>query len=234
MPAPRTARAVARREITAAILEAARAELAANGAAALSLRAVAREVGMVSSAVYRYFPSRDDLLTALIVEAYTALGEVAERADAKAVKGGAGPGQRWLATARAFRRWAKRHPHEFALIYGSPVPGYAAPQETVQQAARVVLVLAGILRDAAAAGTLGALSRPLPRPLASADLRATAGITDDDDPGDLPERSLVLMTSLLGATTAELFGHLVGTLSDVDAWFDASVTWVAGIAGLTV
>ena len=83
--APRTARQRVRIELTGEIKEAARRRLASDGAPALSLRAVARDVGMVSSAVYRYFPSRDALLTALIVDAYDGLGEAAERAE-KAVR----------------------------------------------------------------------------------------------------------------------------------------------------
>ena len=67
--ATRTARARVRDELTREIKEVARAHLVEKGSAALSLRAVARELGMVSSAVYRYFPSREELLTALIVDA---------------------------------------------------------------------------------------------------------------------------------------------------------------------
>ena len=105
---------------------------------------------MVSSAVYRYFPSRDDLLTALIVDAYDAVGDAAERAEAEARKAGADPGARWLATCRAVRVWALANQHEYALIFGSPVPGYRAPQDTVQPAARIPLLLAGILAEAVA------------------------------------------------------------------------------------
>src|SRR5690242_4303759 len=95
------ARARARLEVTAAIKDEARRRLAAEGAAKLSLRAVARELGMVSSAVYRYFPSRDDLLTALIIDAYDALGEAAERARDAA--SGAPPLARWSAVCEAVR-----------------------------------------------------------------------------------------------------------------------------------
>ncbi len=78
---PRTARERARAEITSEILEAGRRHLATDGAAALSLRAIARELGMASSAVYRYVASRDDLLTRLIIDAYNSLGAAAEAAD---------------------------------------------------------------------------------------------------------------------------------------------------------
>jgi AcrR family transcriptional regulator len=140
------ARARARKQITREIKEEARRQLAAEGAQRLSLRAVARELGMVSSALYRYFPSRDDLLTALIIDAYDALGLSAE--SAAAPRPGAGVRDRWLACCHAVRDWAIAHPHEYALIYGSPVPGYQAPQETVAHAARVAVVFGGLLTDA--------------------------------------------------------------------------------------
>src|ERR671913_882383 len=103
-----TARERIRAELTAEIPDAPRRQLAEVGAAALSLRAVARELGMASSAVYRYFPSRDDLLTRLIIDGYDDLGAAAEAAD----KPSAAPAERWLAVCRAVREWARAHPHE--------------------------------------------------------------------------------------------------------------------------
>jgi AcrR family transcriptional regulator len=154
--APRTARERARVELTREIKEEARRQLAATGADGMSLRAVARELGMVSSALYRYYPSRDDLLTALIIDAYNAIGEAAEQAIASAVPGsGAGAARaRWIAASHAIRDWARSHPHEYALIYGSPVPGYRAPEATIGPAARVPLAFAGVLAEANAGGEL--------------------------------------------------------------------------------
>ena len=119
----------------------ARQHLASDGAN-LSLRAVARDLGVVSSAIYRYFASRDDLLTALILDAYNALGTAVEAADA-AVADADDLAGRWLAVCHAVRDWALAAPHEYALIYGSPVPGYQAPQDTVPAATRSVTVLGG-------------------------------------------------------------------------------------------
>src|SRR5215813_12973966 len=99
-------RARVRVEITEEIKETARRHVASEGAANLSLRAVARELGMVSSAVYRYFPSRDDLLTALIIDCYNELGEVAEQA----VAGKEDRLEAWLAYGHAIRDWALGHP----------------------------------------------------------------------------------------------------------------------------
>jgi AcrR family transcriptional regulator len=155
-PRAATARERARAELSREIKEEARRQLAASGAGGLSLRAVARELGMVSSALYRYYPSRDDLLTALIIDAYNALGAAAEGA----IAGQAGAGQamparaRWTAACHAVRGWALANPHEYALIYGSPVPGYRAPEATIGPAARVPLAFVGILSDALTHGEI--------------------------------------------------------------------------------
>src|SRR5690349_15982731 len=149
---PRSARDRARAELTGEIKAVARRHLAEHGSAGLSLRAVAREVGMVSSAVYRYFPSRDDLLTALIVDAYNAVGATAEEAIAANRRRTAAA--RWLAVSEAVRTWALANPHEYALIYGSPVPGYSAPPDTIDPAARIALALLQIVVDGVANGEI--------------------------------------------------------------------------------
>ena len=148
--APAGARARARAALTQEITATARRQLATDGATGLSLRAVARELGMASSAIYRYFPSRDDLLTALIIEAYDDLGEAVEAREA-AVRRSDLRG-RWTAIAHGVRDWALAHPHEYALIYGSPVPGYAAPELTIGPASRVTRLLVALLVEMRATG----------------------------------------------------------------------------------
>ena len=110
---------------------------------------------MVSSGIYRYVASRDELLTMLIIEAYDALGATVEDA-ARRRRGAQPPADRFVAAARAIRAWALANPHEYALVYGSPVPGYAAPADTIGPASRVTLALVGIVVDAHRAG----LDRP--------------------------------------------------------------------------
>lgn len=178
----RGARERARIEVTAAIKDEARRMLAAEGAAKLSLRAVARELGMVSSALYRYFPSRDELLTALIIDAYDSIGAAAEEADARALAAGSPPRARWIAVCEAVRAWALGHPHEYALIYGSPVPGYSAPMDTVGPASRVGNSFVGILR--AAYEGRGLALPPLPPALRPEAERMTADFAEG-----LPRRS---------------------------------------------
>ena len=141
----------ARAATTAEILRLAREQLVTQGADGMSFRAIARELGMVSSAVYRYFPSRDDLLTALIIESYDHLGAAVEEADASVRRRGDFRA-RWRAAAHAVRDWAMTNPSEWTLLFGTPVPGYAAPADTVGPASRYTVVLVRILTDMAAAG----------------------------------------------------------------------------------
>ncbi|GAA2529430.1 MULTISPECIES: TetR/AcrR family transcriptional regulator [Streptomyces] len=221
------ARARARIEVTAAIKEEARRQLAAEGAARLSLRAVARELGMASSALYRYFPSRDDLLTALIIDAYDSLGEAAEAAHEAAA--GAGPARRWTAVCEGVRGWALRHPHEYALIYGSPVPGYTAPRSTVPPASRVALVLIGILRDAHRGGGLA-------RPPLPADLRPEAVRMAADFAPDLPPEAAAAMVAawaqLFGLVGFELFGQFNRVVEDRETFFRHAAGQLARTVGL--
>ena len=101
--------------------------LTAGGAEAVSLRAIAREMGMTASAIYSYFDTRDDLITALIADSYASLAGVMEAAGAGGSDTGAA--DRILAVATAYRQWAISHPEEFRLIYGDPVAGYQAPED---------------------------------------------------------------------------------------------------------
>jgi AcrR family transcriptional regulator len=214
--------------LTAEIADAARRQLAEVGAAALSLRAVAREVGMVSSAVYRYFPSRDDLLTRLIIDGYDALGDAAETADDPAAR----PEDRWAAVCRAVRSWARAHPHEYALLYGSPVPGYVAPQETIPAAARVGVVLGRILRAAAEVGDLPPINGARPPRLVQERATRYLGGAHPAIDDDVRARAVLAWSALFGAITFESFGHLVGTVADLDRWFDEMMAVLAETIGL--
>lgn len=233
--ASRTAREIARAELTQAIKDTARTQLAEVGPAALSLRAVARELGMVSSALYRYFASRNDLLTALIIDAYDAIGATAEAADADATAAGADGGHRWLAVCRAVRGWAVAHPNEWALVYGSPVPGYEAPEDTIVPASRIGLVLAGVLFAAVDDGSAEPPGRRLPEPRLVDDgvLRAI-GRRPEPPFDDLVERSLVLWIALVGAISFELFGHLHNVVTDYPAYFDRAMAVAAEGVGLAL
>ncbi|MFE7465938.1 TetR/AcrR family transcriptional regulator [Streptomyces sp. NPDC057499] len=229
MSTVRGARERARIEITAAIKDEAKKQLAAEGAAKLSLRAVARELGMASSALYRYFPSRDELLTALIVDAYDAVGAAAEAAHRAARAEDAPHLARWLAVTRAVRGWALAHPHEYALIYGSPVPGYTAPRATIGPAARVGLVLIAVVVDAHRADAL-----TLP-PLAG-DLRGEAERMVTDIAPDLPPEAatplIAAWSQLFGLISFEVFGQFHRVVENREVFFREAATALARTVGL--
>lgn len=225
-----SARARVRDELTREIKETARRQLAEHGSAALSLRAVARELGMVSSAVYRYFPSREELLTALIIQAYDAVGSAAEAAES-AVRRRDLMG-RWMALARAVRGWATDRPQEYGLIFGAPVPGYHAPPDTLDPASRIPLLVVRLLTDAEAAGVSPApADRPIPRAVRS-DLKAlskgwAAGLDEQQLAG-----ALMAWTELIGSVSFELFGQLHNLVNDYQSYFDFQMRGVGQRLGL--
>ncbi|WP_037366208.1 TetR/AcrR family transcriptional regulator [Nakamurella lactea] len=221
-PAHRTARALARQTLTAEILDAARRQLAELGPGQLSLRAISRELGMTSSAIYRYFASRDELLTVLLVESYTALGDIAERA----ALGAGTAGERFVATCRSVRAWAKERPHEWSLLYGSPVPGYRAPEQTVDPASRMPLALLRLAEQGLRDGQLTPPQAPEAlAPELSAQVAAMAKAMGGDLPDWLGVRMGGAWTQLMGTISAELYGHLVGTFDPSDDF--AEYVWAA-------
>jgi AcrR family transcriptional regulator len=186
-----------RAEVTAKILAAARAEIAARGGVGLSMRAVAREAGLASSAIYRYFPTREALITAMVIESYGNLD-------------GALRGRRtWAELAWATRAWARGAAHEFQLIYGTPIPAYVAPPETIPAAETVASHFfdAGAGREVEVFGTAG-LSRQM-----SGLLRP--GVTPSGAAAVLAE-----LAALVGFITLELAGHFVGTADPADELFE--------------
>lgn len=202
----------------------ARRHLVEHGAAALSLRAVARDVGMVSSAVYRYVASRDELLTRLIIDAYDSLGTAVEATEHTPPRGDVR--QRFVRAATAVRNWALDHPHEYALVYGSPVPGYAAPEDTIDPAARVPMVLLRILTDGVASGELGADRRTRVGPAVRADL-AQLRQNAPGVPDSVLLRGMAAWTQLFGHISFELFGHFHNVITDTDAFFDLEMRRLA-------
>ena len=230
MSASRTARERARAEITREIKEEARRQVAAEGAQRLSLRAVARQLGMVSSAVYRYFPSRDSLLTALIIDAYDALGSAAEAADAGQPRSDLRG--RWRAICHSVRSWAAASPHEYALIYGSPVPGYRAPQETVAPASRAGLMLGRLLDDAWASDAIsGVAEGSSMSPLLAEQAAVLAAAIAPGVPGPVVLRGLIAWTQLFGMISFELFGQFVGVVDPGDEFFRHAIEQMADFAG---
>lgn len=190
---------------TAEIREVARRQLAVTGAAALSLRAVAREMGLTAPALYRYYDDRDALLTALIVDGYTSLCEHLEAARDAAPD----PGARIAAMSLAYRRWAVTHPHEFVLVFGAPVPGYAAPEDGPTHEAGMRFG-ATFLEVFSAVHATTAFAVPPQEHRTPALERALAAWKDGSAP--LPSGAMQVFLScwgrLHGMITLEVFGHL--------------------------
>ena len=210
-----------RDRIESQIIELGRRHLVTEGAAGLSLRAIARDLGMVSSAVYRYVASRDDLLTLLLVDAYSELADAVVAAQHAA--GGSWRDQ-LMAIARAARRWAIDQPAGWALLYGSPVPGYHAPRDqTVGPGTRVVAALFDAIASGIAAGDIPKTKIAAPKPLSS-DFRR---IRDEFAfPGDdaAVAKCFVLWAGLVGAISLEVFGQYgADTLTDPDIVFDTQM-----------
>ena len=221
-------RARIRAALTREIVDAARRHLATDGAAGLSLRAVARELGMASSAVYRYFPSRDELLTTLIVEAYDALGATAEEAAEKAARDGFRA--RLHAACGAVRGWALAHPHEYALVYGSPVPGYAAPQATIGPAARVGAVLSRIVADGVAAGVVDPGTGGADAALAPG-VGEAVGLPVDPE-ATVGARVVQVWTALFGLVSFEVFGQLHNVVDRREEFFHDAIERLGDLLGL--
>lgn len=218
----------------AAITRVANEQLAVVGPAELSVRAVARALGMASSAIYRYVASRDELLTLLIINAYDEMAEEAERAAAVPRD----PLRRWVAAGLACRRWALDQPHRFALIFGSPVLGYAAPQDTIRPASRIPALLTGILQQAEAEPHVPAYNTRVAtslRPL-RADLEQLSGIDEPRFSGAALALGVLAWTHLIGSISFELFGHRHNVVGDSPAdrrtYFEFELRVLAGLLGI--
>jgi AcrR family transcriptional regulator len=219
--------------MAAEILAVAREHLAEQGAAALSLRSVARELELAPSALYRYFDGRDALLSALIMAAYESLADETELAADRAAQAHGTDSERWIEAPRAIRRWALERPHEWGLIFGTPVPGYEAPEDTVEPYARVASALARPLVEAKAAGRL---HPDAPSSAATDELRQAVAPVAEGLELDMPVQTVVRLvqawTTLVGIISLEVFGHWRNTILVPEAFFEATMHDVARGLGL--
>lgn len=218
------------------LIAAATRQLAEHGAAGLAMRSLARELDVTPGALYRYVAGRDELLTLLVVDAYRGL----EAAVAEATRASRGGADRDLAAAwrevwRAVREWAVEHRHEYALVFGSPVPGYAAPADTIEPASAVTRALAAIAveRFARAAARARPDASGAPAALAPAlrdDLARIRAWLRGEGYGDVADRvpaeALIgvvrAWTELIGTVSFELFGHYHGSIESGGAYLDAA------------
>lgn len=202
------------------IKEVARKQIAENGAPALSLRAIARELKITAPAIYNYFPSRDDLVTALIVDAYHSLAAALAKSQETDEESHTA---RIMASAHAYRGWALEHPEEYGLIFGTPIPGYHAPIEiTGPAAAESMLVLIQVLDTAYQDGVFS-LAEPSPALLTL--LQPWVDKLDYAGPPTIIHLALASWALIHGLVSLELFGHLAPApeYGEVDPLFEAEI-----------
>jgi AcrR family transcriptional regulator len=195
----------------------ARRQLTEQGPGAVSLRGIAREIGIASSALFRYFPSHNDLITALVVDAYDSLAG-AMRAGQDAVDPADHAG-RWYAICLAYRRWSLENQSEFALLHGTPIPGYHAPPEATGPAAgRFAAVALGCFAAAVEAGAADPERTQVPAGLKLGQrwndlLRGPIGDYQPRIAGIV----LNAWASLQGYLRAEVLGNLSILIDDTDS-----------------
>jgi AcrR family transcriptional regulator len=186
-----------------------------GGPAALSLRAIARELGMTAAALYSYYDTRDDLITALIREIYDELATSLEQALAAAPT--RDPARRLLTVANVYRDWAIGHPAEFQLVYGAPIPGYTPPADGAAAAAahRACTVLVDVVS--------GAPARPSTEKARWADFEPAFVAAARAEHPDLTPQELALALRLWGRmhglVSLEVYGHLPPQLRKRDKLF---------------
>jgi len=233
MPDSTTPRQRARAQTLEDITRIGRSHLATEGAAALSVRAVARDLGVVSSAIYRYVRSRDDLLTLLVVDGYDELGDAVDEAEGAIARDDFRG--RFLAIGRAVREWALREPATYALLFGSPVPGYQAPAErTTGPGTRVIGALVRVWEEAhvAEAVETSVPTPRIPRTLAAdaKRVRKELGLTAPDE---LLLRGVLGWASLFGCVSFEVFGQYgADTFTAPDDLFEHQLELLASTMGL--
>ncbi len=229
-----TPREQARSRTMADITRIGREHLVTYGAAGLSLRAVARDLGVVSSAVYRYVASRDELLTLLVVDAYAELGEAVSLAEAATAQPRDDFAARWRALAGTVRDWALAEPSRYALVFGTPVPGYHAPPEATSEAGtRVITALLCLAAEAEAAGAC-----PVVPPAGVPDsvrgdaerIRGQYGLALSDA---MLTATVLAWVALFGAVSFEVFGQYgPETFAEPAAMFAALIDLVSVVLGL--
>ncbi|MFF0866528.1 TetR/AcrR family transcriptional regulator [Nonomuraea sp. NPDC003560] len=199
-----------RAQIRAEIKEHAWQQIATTGASALSLNAIAKQMGMSGPALYRYYANRDELITELIRDAYRSLADTLRSTAEKAAEGGGLAG-----LAHAVRGWALRDPQRYLLIYGTPVPGYHAPDDITAISSQIMT----LLLDAASAAPPRHPETQLDHHLAAH--RDWAG--DHPAPPAVLHRALSFWTRIHGVLSLELAGHFAGMGFDPALLFAAEL-----------
>jgi AcrR family transcriptional regulator len=223
---PATRRARQRQATVAEIKTLARRQLAEHGTGAVNLRAIARQMGTASSALYRYFASHDELISALCADAYDAVADA--MAAARDAVPAAEHARRWRALCDAYRRWSLDNPADFALIFGTPLPGYRAPgPATGPAASRFTAVPLEAFAAAVAAGAADPARTQIPAGLPPGtllqDLLGRGRLTGASH---LAAIAITAWASILGYLVTEIFGSLHQLITDPGRLWDAHLRTV--------
>jgi AcrR family transcriptional regulator len=201
----------------------ARQQLVEKGPGAISLRAIAREMGTASSALFRYFPNFNDLINALVVDAYNSLADtVGPAIDSCSPDDHA---RRWFSICSAYRRWSLDNQSEFALLHGTPLPGYEAPPEVTGPAAsRLPIAAMRVFGAAVDAGAADPTRSQIPEEIEMGPLWNNL-MGDQESLYDPRLGGIVLSSyySMQGYLAAEIFGSLVRLVKNSDLLFDAHI-----------
>ncbi|WP_018252048.1 TetR/AcrR family transcriptional regulator [Salinispora mooreana] len=221
---------IASTETVERIKQTAHRHLVEQGPAGLEAGTLALAAGLTVEQLRTHFPDRADLLTAMVLDAYNAMGDGAENG---ARQSGGSPLDRWVAACRAIRIWAQADAERYALIWGPPIAGYSAPPETMVAGARAAQVLIGLLREAAESGQLR--DHPQDPPMSEGMSRNVAALGEGMLSGLPPAviaRMLVAWTQLLGMVSFAAYGHVQGFAADPDAFFDHAAAAMGHYVGL--
>jgi len=203
---PRTNRTRAQGDLLEMIKDTAWQQIAQFGAPALSLRAIARALHITAPAIYNYYPRRDDLVTALIIDAYTSFGD-SQLAAREAVPPSDLLG-RLTAIGMAYRQWALAYPQRYQLIFGTPLPGYQPPVEKIMPAgARSLVALVGTVAALRAAGQMRVEHFPAVMPGHKPEFDLWRQHTGDSDGLSLSV-SMLIWTRVHGLVSLEIGGSL--------------------------
>lgn len=191
-------------------------QLAESGPAGLSISAIGKQLGVSGPALYRYFASRDELLTELVIDAYHDLAHALS--DAARHAQGTQPRAQLEDLARAYRSWALAQPHRYRLLFGPPLPGYDAHAQRLVEAAQASMnVLLGVLREAG-----GPTATPPAEPLASQllALERTRGPGID---AAMVLRAIIIWSHLHGLVSLEIAGNFASMGIDAGQIFEAKL-----------
>ena len=222
-PEPATMRERYRAQVRQEVKEAALRQLAETGPGALSISAIGKQLGVSGPALYRYFASRDDLLTELVIDAYHDLANALAAAAGQVPDDN--PRGRFEALARAYRRWALAEPHRYRLLFGPPLPGYEAHAQRLVEASWAAMnLLLEVLRGFAAGAAEP--SAPLASELTAWAQQGNRRV----DPGTALH-AILIWSQLHGIVSLEIAGNFASMSIDADQLFEIQLAAITETLG---